>query len=606
MKFRKDGSLSHVAITETTLHELFRSSKPAVPADGNISSGECEAYLCSSKENDKIAIFVAFWEVSGKICRIYLPDRQPLGNTEYHKCVDKAHEFLKCLGFTMEPVNLNYSTAMRQVIWSSVKIFKPVRITAKGSATANTEKTRINSAKVANETLPDNESKNSPHKSAKLGDKVLAVETAPEQAPVMEKIEGESDRQENIALMLKIQELSNAHTELGARSSEMETEIENLKTLLEQSRFSLETEQTENRNLRCIHGEESEKMAAEIRSLKENIVELEHAAEINQAGYEKSLRELEQKIGDEQRMRQDAESGNIQVVQEKEQAEQIAAAALDSARLERRELIEKLESRDEEQRRVKDELEMVIAAARSNEEQARCEAEKLRQELQICKELYEIELSAMRIELRRLVEDRSSGPREGLVRDSDVVENLRGAEESDENTVPAGQCLQIKIQTDETLAATIDLDTVSVPTEDSSVFPQLGEGEHSTTTFMPNMSLAAIPCMAPDSIVTLFESSNKIQTVPSGFKIQKSGGYICAVKRNSVPEIFLVWQMLESKESLIYTPQQQPGDDVSFRQILQDALFYFESVGFMMSEVDLNSHQIKAGALKKIQIDGPS
>src|SRR5512138_3696461 len=102
MKFKKDGSQKNVAITESELHELFRSTKPAIPADKNVSSGECEAYLCSSKESGKLKVYVAFWEISSKTSRVYVPEQQPLGTTDYQKCIDNALEFVKELGFTME------------------------------------------------------------------------------------------------------------------------------------------------------------------------------------------------------------------------------------------------------------------------------------------------------------------------------------------------------------------------------------------------------------------------------------------------------------------------------------------------------------------------
>jgi len=57
--------------------------------------------------------------------------------------------------------------------------------------------------------------------------------------------------------------------------------------------------------------------------------------------------------------------------------------------------------------------------------------------------------------------------------------------------------------------------------------------------------------------------------------------------------------MLESNQALIYTPHQQPRDEEGFQKVLQDALFYFESVGFMMAPVDLSAPQSRTSALTR-------
>jgi len=75
------------------------------------------------------------------------------------------------------------------------------------------------------------------------------------------------------------------------------------------------------------------------------------------------------------------------------------------------------------------------------------------------------------------------------------------------------------------------------------------------------------------------------------------------VEQGGKAAIHLAWHLIDSGEVLICLPEQQPEGAADYARALQDAIFYFESVGFMMDRFELsrNSHrQLKA--LEKIGI----
>ncbi|GFE62722.1 hypothetical protein [Geobacter sp. AOG2] len=115
--------------------------------------------------------------------------------------------------------------------------------------------------------------------------------------------------------------------------------------------------------------------------------------------------------------------------------------------------------------------------------------------------------------------------------------------------------------------------------------------------------MAVISYHSPDDIVELYGSANVVQAAPEGRRSQLCGAYVCVVEQGGKTAIHLAWHLIDSGEVLICLPERQPEGAANYARALQDAIFYFESVGFMMDRFELsrNSHrQLKA--LEKIGI----
>jgi len=720
MNFRHDPSLLHVAIEEPSLYEAYRSTKAVAPLDKTICTNECEAYICSSKENGKQMFYIAFWEVSKKISHVFMPGKQPCSTAEYQKCFEQAQLFVASQGFTLEQIKLDYSTAMRQVIWGTIKVLKapkegtkshvapsphrpalevvkpavkpssptPEALTdQQGSvpppAAANVSKVIDLSAQA--KSSPGNTDASSDTATAPAAEKQEAVRDKPQLpdvqvAPLQQRItileteladsrsivadlnerikalqdQYEADlkaRDEEKSLLQselqlsreRIDSINRLHeekfscesTELGQRIESLTDELAELRDQLaakaaetigvekirEQTQRTLDATQEEYQLFQASHAEEIAIMTEELALLQEKVAELEGAVSQEREVAERSTMELEQTMDAVRQMRIDAEKEREQARVDKEQVERVAAAALNSARAERKELMAMIEELDQENNRLNEELETEITAAGIREEQALAEVARLRHEMLVREEVTIREFAGMRAELRRLVEERASNGGCPMVETYSVSQEEEAAqrEVSDSSgeisySVVLDTCESITVDLPEEEDSATDFEPLPelgsqlFPELDNVIFPEMGASAGSefygsdgqtATEFRPDRSLSAVPCPAPEAIIALYESANKIQTVPDGFSIQKSVGFIYAIRRNGKAEVYLVWQMLESNQALIYTPHQQPSDEEGFQKVLQDALFYFESVGFMMAPVDLSAPKSRTSALTR-------
>ncbi len=149
--FTLDKSLLGIMAAEMDVTEVYRSTIPQSVAVEGLSSSPCEAFACSIKNagSDQTDIYVMLRFPSEKYSLVYRPDRKVLTQADYAEVMKDAQEFLGSLGFVLEPVNLNYSRAMREVVIRSLRLLsapgsldgmchplsdKPEKIRARGKA----------------------------------------------------------------------------------------------------------------------------------------------------------------------------------------------------------------------------------------------------------------------------------------------------------------------------------------------------------------------------------------------------------------------------------------------------------------------------------------
>ncbi|GAM09902.1 hypothetical protein OR1_02184 [Geobacter sp. OR-1] len=662
MEFRLDPAVAYLAVKEPSVHELFRSSKPVVPADRQIAEGATEAYICTEKENSCLKVYLAFWEIPRKTTRIYTPKSQPGDKREYQDCIDSALTYLTGLGYSMDQVNLNYSTAMRQVILGAIKIFKAPKANIKGGAKPKAQESHSSARNVD---IPEPVSVEGAQLAATIACNPVVPPSPVEPLPAMNistdlglaglRLELDNARDEANRLCselnLQLQTHRNDKTVLEAEISVLKERLakDNRESASEESARLLENERTINRlseelqELRSllsareleisVSGEQlinaansqraaedrfSEKLQAmeaerethlsELRALEKKVSALDVLQSEACINNEKATRDFERIVSVEKELREKAENELLLLRQEKDQIERVATAALNTAREERKELVGKTDLLEAENMRMQEMLVLQTSALRQTEEKAAAEMQRLKRELLVKEGVAARELAGLRGELRRLIEEQAVMASGCLMIEAPTPghEELSAAEQL---TITDVECYAV-IEPEE--IRVVDMDTVpgkpmDLPclpgdSADASPFSLGTDAGDSVTEFTSNNQLATVPCLTPDDLVVLYESSNKVQSAPEGFRSQKSGGYICAIKRGGNPEIFLVWKMLESKQAVLYTPRSQPQDEVSFQRVLQDALFYFDSIGFMMAPVDLNGPVNRSNAINKIRL----
>ena len=115
----------------------------------------------------------------------------------------------------------------------------------------------------------------------------------------------------------------------------------------------------------------------------------------------------------------------------------------------------------------------------------------------------------------------------------------------------------------------------------------IGHSGYASTEFRIDPELSGVPYSDPEEIEVLLYSSNTVQAVPDGSSIQRCKGYVIATNKDGCYKVYVAWYLTESRSVVVCTPQQQPADSEECVSILQDAIAYFEVVGFMMELEEL-------------------
>jgi hypothetical protein len=116
-----------------------------------------------------------------------------------------------------------------------------------------------------------------------------------------------------------------------------------------------------------------------------------------------------------------------------------------------------------------------------------------------------------------------------------------------------------------------------------------GNSGHAPAEFKIDPDIHKIDYSDPAEVLAILYSSNAVQAVPDGSSMQRCKGYVIAIKRAGAYRAYLVWYLTESSKVVICTPDRQPADAAECTLVLQDAIAYFEIVGFMMELEDLGS-----------------
>lgn len=112
----------------------------------------------------------------------------------------------------------------------------------------------------------------------------------------------------------------------------------------------------------------------------------------------------------------------------------------------------------------------------------------------------------------------------------------------------------------------------------------------SATEFSVAPGMDAIEYSHPGEVAALLYSSNSVQAMPDGKKSDRCKAFAVILNRSGNYSAFLAWYMLDNKRTVVCVPDHQPVDLADCTAILQDAVAYFEIVGFMMELEDLGEN----------------
>jgi len=741
MSFAINPSLNHIDIPESCVYELYRSAKEVLLQDARFRGHPCEAYICVAKIDKTVKAYVALLETGMKTVFVYTSDHSATDPADYPRVYAQAEAFVQAMGFVMEPINLGFSPAMREVIIKGFRVMRPPppkkQILRQARANSAAEQRTIDLEAAlsivspedvsAAESFPDAELESLKRELAsaktaiaqttrekvlleqKAAQEIASLKAACEQAVEAKRVAAETfaaemeksrpegrprgsrvDDEELAALRAGMKTATAAaktaesrlQQEVASRQ-QREKQLEADNHILEQRLAAAAAATAEQHRLLAeekesllarIAADESAALAAADRiavlegfetswregqqreedlcrdldllrseleryqessareeelQLRVNGLELElqqyHEVASRNEALQLSLNSLESELQQhiERESREEALQLQLQSLQQelaatRSELESVGSMAViaESSAVEMQQLLAEKQAVEAEYVRLANEsrekeLEMHDAISA-----AEMENERLARELEIQVQVAAMEQAALRAELRKMVVSgatvvsEAAPVRAGAVAATAVpvapaasaaavVEPLPAA------ASPAAKPAELPAQDEEDTEPDrpIASDTAVV----SGLMNEFGSfgwsSGHGSTEFKIDSGLSAVTYSDPAEIEVLLYSSNTVQAVPDGSSIQRCKGYVIATNKEGTYNVYVAWYLTESKSVVVCTPQQQPADSEECVKILQDAVAYFEIVGFMMEIEELGATVRSYNrALKKIPV----
>lgn len=624
-QFKHDPSISFLDIREPEVYEVHRSTSTLIPA-GIEYIHKCEAFFCSAKDVKGFRIYVALLDIVSRDILVYTPREQPADLSEYDLLKEEALSFLSIMGFSMEPINLKFSAAMRQVIIRDIRVMHPpapkappIRgIAKKGPKVIEPEpSTEITvdigipahetavAEKILKASLADREREEAPAEP----EEELVILPVPESAETPSLVESD-----------KIVRLRSELEEAKAKRESLRESIQTIETDFAKERASLDAE------VDRLKAEKTgiEKELAQISTELENFKASQESLTASATGDMESLRnELAEAITERKALeatlmdeleslrKESADLGKTHEAREAELEEQLAKVRvkLSEREKENREALKgsaaEIASLKEELARLGAEKDAFAAAVAGKFREAKAAFDRAVE----TRQGVEQELAELQVEYEGLLAERRAAPQ----KEARPTEASQPAAEIEQPSVtvpqPAPEPEETEIEEAQQPEAATEQPAAPLPetaaaevetSEDLDPFAFMKEAGAegvslatsllgSLTNFLPAVDKDFVEYGDPEEVREIYQSINAVEFNPGGHSPQKCNAYICAVGSAEAPEIYLVWHLLKEENILVYVPQEQPQDPASYARILKDATYYFESIGFMFDQVSLPS-----------------
>lgn len=124
MAFSLDRTRSYVRIDEPNLISIHRSTCPIVPAADYSQGHLCDAFICAAREYNLFRVYIGLYDSQLKSNLVFVADPVGFDNKKTAILIKEAETFLTSIGFSMEPVNMEFSPATREVIMRDIKVMR--------------------------------------------------------------------------------------------------------------------------------------------------------------------------------------------------------------------------------------------------------------------------------------------------------------------------------------------------------------------------------------------------------------------------------------------------------------------------------------------------
>ncbi len=662
MTFAIDRTRSYLKIEASVLLSLHRSTHPIVPAADYCQGHLCEAFICVVLEYNLHRVYLALHDQQLKSNLVFVADPFRPDTKKMEALLLEAHGFLENIGFKMEEVNINFSSATLEVIIKDIRVMREPSLALQLDAAKmalevqNTEKREI-VQKASRELLK---------LKAEIEDLrgQLTAATAVQQAPIVEPsikaengggsaLQAETDALRKESGVLREQGEGVRLRLVGAEKELQKTleELSGVKALLKSAREGMKSAKDEAKHARkeqklSKHESESlneklkseqlehDKARKEIEVISRELQDVRKAYEaalntrvtINddiEAVHQAATGDLKAEID---RLTAELSGNNIAYAAEievlkaalananmslsaekaKNESALLEMDALDrDASVELKLLKKKVDSLSAE----KQLLEKISADIKNK---AYGEIERQQQVIQSQRKAAIKKLNALKEEIRRLSEARAvitSPTGLPLVKSGNGISYLQ----ADGRTETSAVTQQTSFSSDpfRSSEATSGNKLSSPPANDRKELSidgqQAGFAPDPFRTceateninFLPDKSLKGIPYSLSTDVVEIYRSYNTIHAAPTGKQAQRCDGFVCIVNEGDQSLVYVAWLMNTSGEVLICLPECVADGEVSCQQILREGIGYFERIGFVIDRLNLAQDPDK----RQIQLD---
>lgn len=567
MTFSLDRIVGFVRIDEPDLISIHRSTRPIVPTDENCLGHMCDAFICAARENNACMVYVALYDTRQKSNLVFVAD--PVAPGECQALIRKAETFLNELGFSMEPVNVNFSPATREVILRDIKVMRPPKPVAQKrqpGACAPAQKGEETSPQV----VAAAEQAHRPAVADAEREALLDARLT-EAATALERLSAEKEELARKA--------SREFKRLKAQRDRLKKELDAAATARLEAERAPPDEAGDSGIIAALEAER-DALLVELAALREETETLRRALLDARTGLGRENDRLSREID---RLRDEREVAAVSLANEVEALRAALAIADENLASERAKVSSALREMEALERnaaaglkalkkRVDSlgaEKELLESMAAEVKLKAKDEIERLQMVNQSQRRAAIKKVNALKDEMRQLAEARSimASPFGLAMSPGGADPPLSGR--APEHPAPA--------------PAQDRSDTGATPS-DPFRSTEWNEG----VSFEPDMTLKGVPYAEPGDVIEVHRSFNKIQAAPAGHPIQSCEGFVCLVRDGGGGMVYAAWLMNTTRKVLVCRPERifANGDA---RRALRDGIDYFERVGFLMDRLDLEA-----------------
>ena len=96
-----------------------------------------------------------------------------------------------------------------------------------------------------------------------------------------------------------------------------------------------------------------------------------------------------------------------------------------------------------------------------------------------------------------------------------------------------------------------------------------------------------------ENILSLYRSANDMQVALPGHTSQRASGFLCYYKTEDRCEVIVAFHLQEENILGFYTWDQGSVTPRDARPVIEEGLGFFEAMGFMMGDLELNSFGVE-------------